>query len=114
MVGALNHVIIFLALLLAPIGAECLFAQSVPPGGAPPLGSGDIDHQGFVRVIDGDTVEVRIAGSLVGIGFIGVEAPMGNTDCGKQATAKLWSLVAAGLYAAEDPETAFDERGRRM
>jgi glucose/arabinose dehydrogenase len=65
-------------------------------------------------VIDGDTVEIRIAGSLVGIGFIGIEAPMGNTDCGRQAASKLSSLVAGGMYAEEDPETAFDERGRRM
>jgi hypothetical protein len=55
-----------LALLTVLSYTESALAQSVPPGGAPPLGSGNIDHQGFVRVIEGDTVELRIGESLVG------------------------------------------------
>ena len=104
--------------LLAPLitvaSTTFLLAQSVPPGGAPPPGSGNIDHQGFVRVIEGDTVEIRIGGSLVGIGFTGVQAPMGNTDCGKQAANALRSLVAQGMYAEADADETFDDRGRRM
>lgn len=83
---------------------------------APPPGSGPIDFNGFVRVIDGDTFEVYIQGHRTGVGIIGIETAMGNTPCGVQATDLLWSLVASGrIRLEEDPEeTAFDARKRRM
>ena len=58
-------------------------AQRVEPGGAPPPGSGPVETRGFVRVIDGDTVEALVRGKRVGIGLAGIDAPPINTDCGR-------------------------------
>jgi hypothetical protein len=67
----------------------------VEPGGAPPPGSGPVDVSSFVRVIDGDTIEAYLGGTRAGIGLIGVDAPMGNTACGRDAAA-LRTLVQGG------------------
>jgi endonuclease YncB( thermonuclease family) len=80
-------VVVVLSLIIQPTPAAGQEAdvKRVPPGGAPPAGSGPVDVPGFVRVIDGDTIEFYLDGSragngsLVGVGLIGVEAPQGNT-----------------------------------
>ena len=83
-------------------------------GQAPPPGSGPIAFNGYVRVIEGDTIEAWINGRQSGIGFIGFDAPMGNTPCGKQAINALGGLVKARLNLDEDPTIAYDARKRRM
>jgi len=102
---------LFLILGLGPAPAG---AQRVEPGGAPPAGSGPIDVSGFVRVIDGDTVEAYLGGKRVGIGLIGVDAPRGNTACGREAATALRTFVRGGLWLEDDPALTFDARGRRM
>src|SRR4029450_5668449 len=67
-----------------------------------------------IRVIDGNTIETWIDGKRVGIGLVGVEAPMANTNCGRAATGMLWGLVRGGLHLEDEPGLVFDERGRRM
>ena len=69
-------------------------------------------------------VVVHGAGHRVGIllqpgdrfqnGLLGVDAPQGNTACGKLATAALKRLVQGGLRLTEEPELAYDGRERRM
>ncbi len=81
---------------------------------APPRGSGDITFPGFVRAIEGDTFEAWIRGSRVGIGLIGVRAPMGNTACGRSAIALAQNLVRGGVRLEEDLNITFDDRKRRM
>src|SRR4029434_123368 len=82
---------------------------------APPPGSGSVHFTGFVRVIDGDTLEVYINGHQTGCGIIGIKAPMGNTTCGLAAASALWELMAeSNITLEEDPEIAFDSRLRRM
>jgi endonuclease YncB( thermonuclease family) len=82
---------------------------------APPPGSGPFDISGFVRVIDGDTVELYIEGHRTGVGIIGIATSMGNTPCGREATNFLRSLIAGGaIRLEEDPTVAFDARKRRM
>jgi glucose/arabinose dehydrogenase/endonuclease YncB( thermonuclease family) len=107
----LGLIILSLAIGFVPIRAD---AQRLPPGGAPPPGSGPKDVDGFVRVISGDTIEAYVDGQRTGIGLIGIEAPPANTDCGRQATARLWSLVKGGVHLEEDPGQSFDHRSRRM
>jgi endonuclease YncB( thermonuclease family) len=70
--------------------------------------------RGFVRVIDGDSVEAWIDGKKVATGLLGVVVPTLNNDCGRQARDFLESLIGAGLRLGEDPAETFDERGRRM
>jgi endonuclease YncB( thermonuclease family) len=91
-------------------------AHAARPGGAPPPGSGPVDVTGFIRVIEADTVEIRIEGRQVGVGFVGIEAPMGNTACGRRAIDRLVNLLARGLRLEEDEDLSltFDVRRRRM
>ncbi|MGI8549495.1 MAG: PQQ-dependent sugar dehydrogenase, partial [Dehalococcoidia bacterium] len=109
---------ILLALLILPLllGARAapILAQALSPSGAPPAGSGSIDLKGFVRAVDGDTLDVLINGNQVTIGLIGIAAPMGNTPCGRQATAALQKLVMGGVHLDEDPSLNLDARQRRL
>jgi endonuclease YncB( thermonuclease family) len=67
-----------------------------------------------MRAIDGDTIEARIDNHRVATGLLGIEAPMGNTTCGRRSRAALQALLRNGAVFEEDNEIAFDERGRRM
>ena len=98
------------ALMASAALAQGIFAQ------APPAGSGPIDFSGYVRVIEGDTVEVYINGHQTGIGIVGIKAPAGNTECGRLAIAFLQELLSSNqVRLEEDPVTpAFDARKRRM
>jgi glucose/arabinose dehydrogenase/PKD repeat protein/endonuclease YncB( thermonuclease family) len=94
-------------------------AQHIGPGGAMALAPGPKDVRGFVRVVDADTLDVNIKDAdgqtqRVAVGLVGVQAPQGNTDCGKQATQDLKALVKGGLRLEEDSTIAIDGRGRRM
>jgi glucose/arabinose dehydrogenase/endonuclease YncB( thermonuclease family) len=82
---------------------------------APPPGSGSIDLGGYIRVIDGDTIETRINGRLVGIGIIGVRAARGNTPCGQLAINQLQALSQSrALRLEEDPKLVLDGLKRRL
>jgi glucose/arabinose dehydrogenase/endonuclease YncB( thermonuclease family) len=89
-------------------------AGHIGPGGALAIKRGPKEVRGFVRVIDGDTLDVNIDGQRVAVGLIGVRAPQGNTECGIQATKHLQSLVKGGLRLEEDTTLAIDGRLRRM
>ncbi|MGE3271059.1 MAG: PQQ-dependent sugar dehydrogenase, partial [Chloroflexota bacterium] len=89
-------------------------AQRVGPGGAPPQGSGDLEIRGYVRVIDGDTIEVGVNGTRMGVGLLGVAAPPPNTECGRAAIEALQTLVGRGVKLQEEPGEELDERGRRL
>jgi len=90
-------------------GSTHTFAQ------APPAGSGPITISGFVRVIEGDTLEVSINGRRVGVGVVGIKALRGNSPCGKQSISLAYQLLPGRLTLQEDPlVSAFDARKRRM
>jgi endonuclease YncB( thermonuclease family) len=99
-----------MAAALLGASERCLLAQAPPPG------SGPIEFKGFVRVVDGDSVEIYVNGSRIGIGIVGIRTPMGNTSCGQDATGYLWSLLSTPpVRFEEDPvAAAFDRRKRRM
>ena len=69
---------------------------------------------GYIRVIQGDTLDARNARGRVGIGILGVKAPNGNTPCGKEATAFTEELVSDGVELYEEPGLVLDARMRRM
>jgi glucose/arabinose dehydrogenase len=96
---------------LAPSGAQ---TSVVSAPGAPALGSGPVRVSGYVRVIDGETIEAQIRGRRVAIGLIGIAAPQGNTACGKLATKALQQLVQGGMHLEEDQTLGFDNRRRRL
>jgi glucose/arabinose dehydrogenase len=84
-----------------------------PAGGAPPPGSGTIDFGGFVRVIDGDTIEVDLGGNRIGIRLVGLAAPAVNTPCGLEASAHLESLLGGGILLKEEKGFGYTESGLR-
>ncbi len=86
----------------------------IGPGGADAVGPGPVDVRGFVRVVDGDTLDVTIRGHRVAVGLLGVHAPLYNTQCGAQATAALMTLTRGGIHFDDDPTVTFDSRLRRM
>ncbi|HEY3062089.1 MAG TPA: PQQ-dependent sugar dehydrogenase, partial [Chloroflexota bacterium] len=94
-------------------------AQHIGPGGAMALAPGPKEVRGFVRVVDADTLDVNIQDAQgqsqrVAVGLVGIQAPQGNTACGKQAIQDLKALVKGGLRLEEDSTIAVDGRNRRM
>ena len=69
---------------------------------APDRGTGPRMVPGPVRVIEGDTLEVFVDGTRVGVRVIGIKAPPGNTPCGREAIAATQALVSDGIYLDED------------
>jgi len=84
------------------------------PGGAPPRGSGPIHFTGFPSVIEGDSLDLQLYGNRVAVGIIGVDAPRGNSSCGKAASKVTRQLLGSDLYLQEDLNFTFDSRKRRM
>jgi endonuclease YncB( thermonuclease family) len=86
--------------------------------GRPPGGTGqDFDEkqlEGYIRAVQGDTLDAKNARSRIGIGIVGVSAPAANTPCGRQSTAFTQELVAGGVQLIEDPTLTLDGRKRRM
>src|SRR4051812_28490608 len=72
---------------------RALDQQSAEPGGAPAPKTGPFRPAGFVRVIDGDTMEASVDGKRIGVGVLGIDAPSYGTPCGEAARAQLQSLV---------------------
>lgn len=121
---------LILGLLLVCTSTSALFAPSsfahhdgdhaafnperVGAGGAPAPGTGGFTSDGFVRAIDGHTLELWIGSHQIGVGILGIEVPEGNTFCGAMATDYLQGLSYGGLRFEEDPEIAFDSAMRRM
>ena len=67
----------------------------------------------FVRVIDGNTIEFW-NGSDWGARYLGVDAPPGNTECGREATAKNWELTGGGVHLEQESPYDIDARGMRL
>src|SRR5215204_3587945 len=82
-------------------------AQRVPPGGAPPAGSGPKQTASSIRVIDGDTIETWLDGQQTGIGIIGINAARANDQCGQASIGKMYSLIKQGLRLEEDANLTF-------
>ena len=84
------------------------------PGGAPDPKSGPFRPTGFVRVVDGDSIEVLIDGRRTAIGILGLDAPELGTPCGDAARAEVQSMVGRGVILEDDPGNTMDLRGRRV
>src|SRR5918992_4079798 len=107
-------VLLLLVAVVEPAAAQQGGVKRAEPGGAPPPGSGPFTITRPVRAIDGDTIEVNIGGSRVGVRLIGMDAPRANTSCGKVAASQLQAVVRGGVRLEEDPNLTFDERGLRL
>jgi glucose/arabinose dehydrogenase len=124
--NALRRAYLLPVALVATVGVSCGDPSEAPPSsptgtnvaswrGAPPHGLGPFTVSD-VRVIDGDSIEVLIQGARAAVRLAGVDAPEGNTACGRAATAQLQALAARGLTLTDDadPSLTFDSRGLRL
>ena len=101
--------------VLACSWAVPVAAQSIlPPGGAPVGGTGPIGVEGYLRAVQGDTLDVRVPGGRFAVGVVGIRAPRGNTPCGKESAAFVQNLVLEGARLSEEAGLVFDGRSRRM
>jgi endonuclease YncB( thermonuclease family) len=96
--------------VLVFVGLNCI---PHAPEAASTANRAPVELQGYVRAIQGDTLDARMGNKRVGIGIVGIQAPQGNTACGKEATAFAQSLVNDGATVQEQPG-ASQERYRRM
>ena len=104
-----------LAFVLTGLGTvRALDSQTAQPGSAPAPRSGPFRPDGFVRVIDGSTLEVSIDGKRVGVGVLGIDPPPYGTSCGDAAKAQLQAYVGRGVTLRDDPANVLDARKRRM
>ncbi|MEX1254779.1 MAG: S8 family serine peptidase [Dehalococcoidia bacterium] len=66
----------------------------------------------FARVIEGDSIEF-FQGSVWGVRYIGVDAPPGNTPCGREAIGFHWGLVG-GIHLEQEAPYDLDAEGLRL
>jgi glucose/arabinose dehydrogenase len=103
-----------LLLVIGSLGSVLAIDQPADPGGAPEPKSGPFQPSGFVRVVDGDSLEVVIDERRVAVGIVGIDAPQLSSECGKAARAETQALVGRGVVLQDDPAMVLDERKRRM
>ncbi len=103
-------------LALAATGASCRGVVSAPGGPAADAGHGVVE-----RVIDGDTVDVRLGGRTERVRLIGVDtpetvAPTRPVQCyGAEASAQTKALLPAGTpVRLERDEVSRDKYGRLL
>jgi endonuclease YncB( thermonuclease family) len=106
-----------LVAIVVACGPGVALAQTgAPTSGTPPSGAGPLEARGYIRAVDGDTMDTRIGRLRVGVGIIGIKAPAGNTPCGRQATQYLQQLVSGDgpVRLDEEPGLTLDARSRRL
>src|SRR5262249_27363783 len=103
-----------LLMVVGSLGSVWALDQPAGPGGAPDPKSGPFQPTGFVRVVDGDSLEVVIDGRRVAVGILGGDAAPFGTPCGTAARAETQSMVGRGVVLQDDPSNVLDARKRRL
>ena len=93
-----------LVLFLA-VGSGVVSAQDrrAEPGSAPLPGRGSIVVEGYVRVVDGSSIEVLLDGRRAAVGVVGIETPQANTRCGEEAATRLRDLIRDAIQCRHHP-----------
>lgn len=99
------------------IAVSCLFSQPVHAQSESILPAGD--DATVTRVIDGDTIEVRINGARFTVRYIGIDAPETKgapavTCLSRQATTANRALVQGKTLRLERDVSEFDKFGRLL
>jgi micrococcal nuclease len=113
-----NRALMALAVTLA---AVALLVSARRPGGAPAASSGPPGTAVVTRVVDGDTIDVRLAGAVERVRLIGIDTPESvkphtPVECfAKEASARTAALVPPGTVVrlVRDVE-ARDKYGRLL
>jgi endonuclease YncB( thermonuclease family) len=65
------------------------------------------------RAMTGDSLEAFLP-ERTAVAVIGVEAPQGNTDCGRRAREFVAGLIQEGVTLEQTPPLDFDATGRKL
>ncbi len=98
--------------LLAMVAALVFFLQGQPGAGLP-----EGEDARVVRVIDGDTIQVEVAGQTYRLRYIGIDAPesTNTSECfGREATAFNREIVAGQRLRLERDVNDTDRYGRML
>jgi endonuclease YncB( thermonuclease family) len=66
------------------------------------------------RVIDGDTLDARVEGNRVAVGYLGVRTPALSEPCGSTALERNRELAGSLVFLEEDSTHSVDATGRRL
>jgi endonuclease YncB( thermonuclease family) len=83
---------LLLALILLPLSVAAAPRPGAPPPGATPAT--------LVKVIDGDTIDVSIAGKVERLRYVGIDAPERSQPGFEAATEANRTLLQAGALGA--------------
>ncbi|MFN8636904.1 MAG: PQQ-dependent sugar dehydrogenase [Chloroflexota bacterium] len=100
--------------MLAGLGSVQALDQPTGPSGAPAPKSGPFQPSGYVRVVDGDSIEVVIDGKRVAVAVLGIQAAKYGTACGDAARAQVQSMVGKGVVLQDEPGIILDTIKRRV
>src|SRR5688572_30908169 len=100
-------------MVVGSLGSVWAIDQPAGPGGAPDPKGGPFQPDGYVRVVDGDSLDVVIDDRRVAAGILGIDAAPYGTPCGMAARALTQSLVGRGAMLQDDPAQVLDGRKRR-
>lgn len=90
--------------MIRPLVLAAVLAAPIALEAAPPV------HVGFVRVIDGDTIALRMGGDEVAVRLEGIASPERDEPGGSAATAIVRALVEGHLIACAEMDR--DRYGR--
>lgn len=85
---------LLLFLLAAAIAlAGCAGLEQLTPTDSPAAPNAEGEHASVTRVIDGDTIDVRLGGQTYRVRYIGINTPERDEECYSEATAANTALV---------------------
>lgn len=106
-----------IALLVLVLGCiSCEPVEAPPPSATQeePLAPASAIEAQVVRIIDGDTIEVDIAGTLYKVRYIGIDTPETDELMFAEATAKNAELVEGKVVRLEKDVSETDKYGRLL
>ncbi|MEL7675557.1 MAG: hypothetical protein AAGU78_17610, partial [Chloroflexota bacterium] len=90
------------ALLAAVMAlAGCAELEQLAPTPVPVAPGAEGERASVIRVIDGDTIDVRLGGETYRVRYIGIDTPERDEQCYSEATAANTALVQGQTVARE-------------
>lgn len=110
-----SGVIAVLLLGLCAVALVLMRGRALPPPAqvAAPTDARFTEAQ-VVRVVDGDTIKVTLAGQTVSVRYIGIDAPEMETPEGRAAQAQNSALVSGRTVRLEQDVSETDRYGRLL
>jgi len=103
------------ALLAAVMAlAGCAELEQLAPTPVPVAPGAEGERASVIRVIDGDTIDVRLGGETYRVRYIGIDTPERDEQCYSEATAANTALVQGQTVALVRDVSHTDVHGRLL